>query len=353
MFLSMEDGRGDRARTRDLRFWRPSLYQLSYTPAWTSILLDSLILMATSTPTFWQTFVGIGHNAPMRRALPLLLVVLVTGVVGCAEKQVVNVKRRPKLYRSIISLSPSTTEIILSDADSSAVKGRTQSCDWPPSMVNRVPIVAGVKPYYEVIQKIKPDLIVFDPTLYSKADIEKIKSSTGADTFEFHVDTLDEFIQRAQDLGTTVASEMRFNDYINRIITEKGAASGGKFSVTPKTAIIMPGPGNTGMIAGTDSFLADIVKISGGELVGPKGKLFVPLNAESLVSLNPDVIIVPGTKSDMSGYTTIMSDPRFASTTAIKSKRVGVVDSDTLLRQGQRIDVLIKAVHRLIAPPGN
>ena len=26
------DGRGSRARTRDLRFWRPSLYQLSYTP---------------------------------------------------------------------------------------------------------------------------------------------------------------------------------------------------------------------------------------------------------------------------------------------------------------------------------
>ena len=28
-----EDGRGSRARTRDLRFWRPPLYQLSYTPA--------------------------------------------------------------------------------------------------------------------------------------------------------------------------------------------------------------------------------------------------------------------------------------------------------------------------------
>ena len=26
-------GRGDRIRTRDLRFWRPPLYQLSYTPA--------------------------------------------------------------------------------------------------------------------------------------------------------------------------------------------------------------------------------------------------------------------------------------------------------------------------------
>ena len=27
-------GRSDRARTCDLRFWRPLLFQLSYAPAW-------------------------------------------------------------------------------------------------------------------------------------------------------------------------------------------------------------------------------------------------------------------------------------------------------------------------------
>lgn len=34
MFENCErSGRGDRIRTRGLRFWRPLLYQLSYTPA--------------------------------------------------------------------------------------------------------------------------------------------------------------------------------------------------------------------------------------------------------------------------------------------------------------------------------
>ena len=31
-FADKVNGRGSRVRTRDLRFWRPSLYQLSYTP---------------------------------------------------------------------------------------------------------------------------------------------------------------------------------------------------------------------------------------------------------------------------------------------------------------------------------
>ena len=37
------NGRGDRIRTRDLRFWRPSLYQLSYTPAGLKMILVSPI----------------------------------------------------------------------------------------------------------------------------------------------------------------------------------------------------------------------------------------------------------------------------------------------------------------------
>ncbi len=32
LFFGEDFGRGSRVRTRDLRFWRPSLYQLSYTP---------------------------------------------------------------------------------------------------------------------------------------------------------------------------------------------------------------------------------------------------------------------------------------------------------------------------------
>lgn len=41
-----EIGRGSRVRTRDLRFWRPSLYQLSYTPR--------AVVLITRTVSGWQ-----------------------------------------------------------------------------------------------------------------------------------------------------------------------------------------------------------------------------------------------------------------------------------------------------------
>ena len=40
-------GRGSRLRTHGLRFWRPSLYQLSYTPKYKRLF---------STHVFWWTF---------------------------------------------------------------------------------------------------------------------------------------------------------------------------------------------------------------------------------------------------------------------------------------------------------
>lgn len=312
-----------------------------------------MIGMATSTRFFWQTDSYMRHNPPMRKALPFLILLTAVALSGCSsESGKVYARPRPKIYKSIISLSPSTTEMILSDADSSALHGRTSSCNWPEGMVKRVPIVADVKPDYERVQAVHPDLIVYDNALFSKEEIDKLKAATHADTFEFSADTLDEYIMKCQDLGSKLANEMRFNDYLNRVIVEQGAASGGKFSTTPKVAIIMGGTNGSYMIAGTEGFLGNIVKVCNGDLVGPKGKNFVSLNPEELVTANPDVIIVPGTKTDLSSFDAVSKEPKFASVKAIKDKRVVPLDADVLLRKGQRVDMLIKSVHKVIAPAG-
>lgn len=284
----------------------------------------------------------------MRRALPLLLFLISILFVGCSEKAVFH-PRRPKYYDSIVSLSPSTTEIVMSNADSRALKGRTASCNWPKNMLNAVPIVASVKPDYEKIAAIHPKLIVYDKGLYSDQDIDKLKS-TGAELFSIDANSIDDFIKQLYILGSMLAYETRFNDYIERIRLEKNAAMAAPFSTVPKVAIMMPSAGGADYIAGTDSFLADVIKIAGGQLVGPKDSKFSALNAEAFVALNPDVIIVNGSKADTSGASLVLNDPRFKSIKAVKDQNVQILDSDVLLRRGQRVDNLIKDLHYVIAP---
>ena len=46
MSTTISDGRGRRIRTRDPRFWRPVLYQLSYTPVQQVILYHTSLKIA-------------------------------------------------------------------------------------------------------------------------------------------------------------------------------------------------------------------------------------------------------------------------------------------------------------------
>ena len=256
---------------------------------------------------------------------------------------------RPKHYTKVVSLSPSLTEIIASDGDSSVLKGRTAACNYPPSVLLKVPIVASVKPDYEAITKIAPELILYDSSLYSPQDIDKLKA-THADLFAIDAQTIDEFEKQLYTLGSMLGWETRFNDYIDRVDVEKKAAEASPLSPAPKVAIVMPGQSGDDYIAGTDSFLADVVKTCGGQLVGPKGSQFVPLNAESFVSLNPDVIITNGSKADLGGPALIANDPRFKTITAVKQGRIKAINSDVLLRRGQRVDELIKGIRAEISP---
>jgi len=285
----------------------------------------------------------------MRRALPLLLLFIFLGLTGCADKPVVQA-RRPKVYKRIISLSPSTTEVILSNADAGSLKGRTSACNWPPNMMASIEVVADPKPNYEKIQEIKPDLIVFDKDLYSDEEIAKLKAS-GADEFVVDSKTVDDFVKQLYVLASMLGFETRFNDYIERIQQEEATAQSLIFNPKPKVAILLPSPGGDDYVSGTGGFLADVVKIAGGELVGGKGDKFEKLNAEQFVAANPDVILVNGTKGNLNSAQMVLDDPRFKTINAVKTKRIAALDSDVLLRRGQRVDTLIKAVHEVIAPP--
>lgn len=282
----------------------------------------------------------------MRLALPILILSFVVAISGCADKQPV-IERRPKFYKSIVSLSPSTTEIIASDADSTTLKGRTASCNYPANVVKNIPVVASIKPDYEQIQQIKPDLIVLDKGLYSDQDIAKLKS-THADVFSIDANTVEDFIKQLYMLGSMVGWETRFNDYIERIIQEKASAESAPVSPKPKVAIVMPSAGGSDMICGNKGFLADVVKVAGGELVGPSTDNFGALNPEAFVALNPDVIVTGGSKTDVSGATMILNDSRFKTIAAVKGNRVQAMDSDVLYRRGCRVDNLIKAMHDVI-----
>lgn len=286
----------------------------------------------------------------MRRAASLLIVfvLMLVALAGCRKPDgVVPVRRLPRTFTNIISLSPSTTEVLVSNITvSGTLKGRTEACNYPPNVTNSIPVVASVKPDFEKIAALQPDMIVYDASLFSAADQEKIKS-LGATTFGFTANSIEEFSVQLFELANLLGNPTGISSYVDKIQAEKAAAAAS--TGNPKrVAVVLPGANGSNMIVGTKSFLADVVRAAGGEPVGPDSTEFVALNPETFVSLNPQTIIVPGSPDDVKGALQILQDPRFKTVDAVKNREVRPILGDVLLRKGARVDKLINGVYRSI-----
>ncbi len=275
----------------------------------------------------------------MRVALPLSFLALV--LVGCApQPQRVGGTPRQGAPPKVVSLSPSATEVVASTMNSSPLVGRTSSDNYPANVAS-VPVVAETKPDFEAIQKAKPDIVVYDGDLFNEADIKRIEGM-GAKSFGFKDHTVEGFEKELFTLSGLLGSETNVNDYVTRIERERNAAQAEGLATKPKVAVVMGK-----YVAGTDSFLADVVRIAGGEPVGPPTGKFDAMSPEALVSAAPDIIVLPTTKeTGAKDLAALRADSALAATPAIKAGRIVPLMQDVVLRRGARVDQLIRDLHR-------
>ena len=274
----------------------------------------------------------------MRKQLLGSVIVALVLLSGCKPAATFGGVPRSKIFRSVISLSPSTTEVLA--LTGSPLQGRSKACNYPAT-VSQIDVVADLKPDYEKITAKKPDLILFDRDLYGPNEIEKLKQ-TGATLHPMGADTIEGHIKEMYELGEMLSGEVNINDYVIRVRKNVQASQGEK-TPRPLTAVmVIPDPSGHHMIAGTKSFQADEVRVSGATLIGPDSNKFEMLNPEWLLSHNPDWVIIAGKIEPFK------ADTRFSNLDAIKKSKIFGIDQDICLRRGTRVDKFIYGAHKII-----
>jgi len=247
--------------------------------------------------------------------------------------------------KKIVSLSPGTTEILGALQVLPYLVGRTSNCDYPqdPNIKNAIVVVNGTKPNFEKIISIKPDMIVYDAKLYANEDMSKLQGITlyseamNANTVQ---DLIDYMLKVAGDSDMAMNGSKAADEIYAAVQNAKAAAPARKVRVA-----ILTGGADSYYVAGTDSLLGDVVKICGGETIGPKADNFAKMSTETLIQADPEIILTSedGVK--------LASDPRFASISAVKARprpRVYHVDPSVLLRTGPRIKVVIENLSNFV-----
>lgn len=250
-----------------------------------------------------------------------------------------------KAPRRIVSLAPSTTEILFELGLDEEIAGVTEYDNYPEKAKTK-PKVGGFKgPNLEAIVAQKPDL-VFASRLSGEEQMEMIEK-LGIPVIMLEageISRIKDTIELLSRITGTVDKGRQLIEYMSGKLQELAA----KVKDLPPKSVYYIVDLDNNLTAGRGTFIHELITLAGGRNVAEDVEGWASYSLEMLVKKNPDVIIT-------STHTGKVEDLRlktgFRDLAAVKNNRVYVFeDSDIISRPSLRIILGLKELIRFLHP---
>ena len=256
----------------------------------------------------------------------------------------------------ILSMAPSVTELCAALGLADRVVGRTQFCNYPPS-VQQAEIVGGyADPNLEKIVALRPDLILIttsSPRLRDKLaalhlSVKELPDSTFDDVF-VAIRLLGEYADRPRSAEALVRA---LQADIDRLHAAPAAL--------PLRVLVVIGPLPTSpapvYVAGPGSFLGRLVQLAGhhNALAGRVDRPWAEISTETIVAAQPDAILEARADPAPGIFETIYQAwADFSSIPAIANRRICSIPDESVLVPGPRVNISLYYVIDALskAPP--
>ena len=277
----------------------------------------------------------------MKKILSLLIVALVLCVSGCSEKGIkdksegyqvtdsrnvtLHFKQKPQ---RIISLFPSTDEVLLSLVDHSRILALSKwSRDFNFSNVSeeakKIPLIAEKSP--EFILKHKADLVITRPDMGQDVSALKSMDDMGIPVYVFRGPTsITEVRQYILDMGAVTGENEKAQQIVSGMDKELAELEKrlNSMNLPRKKALVWT---SRGIVGGKGTLTHDILEKAHVEDVLENYKM-VPgaaVNREIAVKTNPDIIIAIGFESSGAKMIDgILQDPALQNVKAVQTRQV-------------------------------
>lgn len=187
----------------------------------------------------------------------------------------------------IVSLAPSSTELLFAVGAGPQVVGRTPWCRYPAAALKAPVVGDGLDPNIEAVAATHPDLVV----LYrspSNANALSQLERLGIPAVILRQDKIGDVARDARLLGTLTAHAAA-GDSIGRLLDALMAAP----PPAPRTRIAFVVWDNPPIVIGAGSFLDELGRRAGGANVfSDLAQASAPVSLEAIAARNPDVIAV-------------------------------------------------------------
>ena len=246
--------------------------------------------------------------------------------------------------RRIVSLNPTTTELLYAIGAGGRLVGRT-TYDRIPVEVSRVPDLGpGLRPNVEAVLAARPDLVILYASRDNRDAARRLRAA--------HVPTASYRVDRIADFA-------RVTDALGRLTGDSAAARatidsvGRTLATTLASTVTLPRPRvfwflweSPLLAAGGGSFLTELLHVAGARNVYDSLPEPSPVvTFEDLVRRDPDIVLAsPTTRAKM------LADPKWRILRAVREGHVLVFDTTIVNGPSARVGSSAVSLARLLHP---
>jgi ABC-type Fe3+-hydroxamate transport system substrate-binding protein len=283
-----------------------------------------------------------------------LLVALALPLVACAREprrvpartadDFGDTLRTGAAPRRIVSLNPSTTELLFAIGAGSRLVGRTTYDMWPAAARAVPDLGPGLRPNVEAVLAVHPDLVVLYASDDNRDAARRLRAAR-VPTAAFRVDRIADFERVTRALGVLTgdsAAARATVDSVRNTLDRVRAAT----ASLPRPTVFWPLYDQPLLATGAGSYLNELIDIAGGRNVYGFMKDPSPrVTFEDVLRRDPDVVLA--SPESRARY---LADPRWQSLRALRDGHLLVVDTILVLRPGPRLGEAARSIALLLHP---
>jgi iron complex transport system substrate-binding protein len=273
-------------------------------------------------------------------------------MVGLRQGRVNNSAPPPGRTDRIVSLAPNITEILFALGLGDEVAGVTLDSDYPPQAAAKPKVGTFWQPDIEAVVAARPSL-VFTLGFQQQRTLAERLRRIGYNSLTVNIEKVSKLFEAIERIGSATGRKQQAEELISHIRTKLQHLEA-LISNKPKVRVLWVVQREPLRVAGRDTFVNEMIEMAGGEnAIGPTVHKYPPIGSEQVIACNPEVIIEPAMgREDIKSQRKMALQywNKFQHLSAVKNRRIYVIDGDTVSRLGPRLYEGTETIARCLRP---
>lgn len=249
----------------------------------------------------------------------------------------------------IIPLAPSLTEILYCLGLGDRVVGVTNYSYYPPEALKKPKVGTYVQLNIEKIISLGPDLVIGTKDGNERGIVDLLEQA-GIATYIVNPRNVVEVIDTLPIIGRLCGIEKKAG-LLARDLKRRLERIKREVESREKPLVFLQINLHPIMTVNKNTFHHDIIRLAGGiNMTADAGINYPRISIEEVITKKPDVLIISSMERGGRFEKARQEWLKWTSVTAVKNKRVHLIDSDLIDRPSQRIVDGVEAMARLIHP---